>query len=116
MKIIYAALILVSACLVFGKLYKKTDKMQAAAWTDSLLDTVESPQPSLVECGTYCESLPDCNAFRLDKKSPKCEMAKLTALSETETDKVPMHSGKYCQFLAHNKIKILYIQIFGSKK
>ena len=80
MKVILYALILAGGA-VFAKLYGKTDKMKVSAWEEDLLDTVS--RGSLIECGAHCESFSDCNGFRFDKETKKCQSAKISSLIDT---------------------------------
>ena len=80
MKVILHILILAGG-VVFAELYGKTDKMKVSAWEEDLLDTVS--RGSLIECGAHCESFSDCNGFRFDKETKKCQSAKISSLIDT---------------------------------
>ena len=100
MKVILYALILAETCQVLlGKLYRKTDKMKVSAWHESLLDTVS--RGSLIQCGAHCESFSDCNGFRFEKETKKCESAKITTLfdSSISTDVEVKKWGTYIFFV-----------------
>ena len=73
-------ILLYSPTLINAHLYAKTSNLSMDVW--NLLEFSKSTEKfkTLIECGGVCEATENCNAFKFDKTTAFCSLAKVQHL------------------------------------